>query len=141
MRRELKPVKSRGVLKPSWPWAMQVGQLTRIAQRIANGLITCETVYVVTSLPPGKLCAPALNSMLQNHWGIENKVRYMRHTAFNEDKNQVRHGNAAQVRASLANLTMNILRLAGYEQVSKTRRKAGREPEFVSRLLQRPPTR
>lgn len=68
VRRGLKlgpPVDS---LKIAWQWALQVGQLTRISQRTANGKIRRETVYVVTSLAPGRENAMVVNRMLVNLW-------------------------------------------------------------------------
>ncbi|MGP5002411.1 ISAs1 family transposase, partial [Glutamicibacter ardleyensis] len=134
VRRELKLVQPVGALKIAWPWAVQVGQLTRISQRTATGKISRETVYVVTSLAPDKANASVLNRMLVNHWGIENKVHWVRDVGFNEDKNQIRRGTAARVAASLANLVVSVLRLAGLDQIAKTRRRAARDPEFMAGL-------
>ena len=42
----------------------------------------------------------------------------MRDVTFDEDRCQVRTGGAAQVLATLRNLTISILRLAGFENVA-----------------------
>lgn len=135
VRRELKLVQPVGALKIAWPFALQVGQLTRISQRTAKGKISRETVYVVTSLAPGIANATVVNRMLVSHWGIENKVHWVRDVGFNEDKNQIRRGTAARVAASLANLVVSILRLAGFNQIARTRRRVARDPLFMAGLL------
>ncbi|WP_431711853.1 ISAs1 family transposase [Glutamicibacter uratoxydans] len=135
VRRELKLVQPVGALKIAWPWALQVGQLTRFSQRTAHGKTNSETVYVVTSLAPGMANVSVVNRMLVNHWGIENKVHWVRDVGFNEDKNQIRRGTAARVAASLANLVLSLLRLAGFDRVAESRRRAGRDPEFMAGLL------
>ena len=51
-------------------------------------LISSETAYYLTSLPAA-LAGPAeLDRLVRGHWGIENRVHYVRDVTFDEDRSQ-----------------------------------------------------
>lgn len=76
-----------------------------------------ETAYYVSDLH-GDLAHPkAVAFYVRGHWAIENRSHYVRDGAFDEDRCQVRKGAAPQALATLRNLAISILRLAGFEYV------------------------
>lgn len=89
---------------PAWitfPGAAQVAQLRRTVTKAGKN--TVEVVYLITSAdheaaPPARLAA-----WVQGLWGIENKLHWVRDVSFDEDRSQVRTGNAPHVMATLRN--------------------------------------
>ena len=59
-----------------WPHLAQVCRLERITP--TKGGTRRETVYAVTSLPPEKADAARLLELWRGHWGIENRVHWVR---------------------------------------------------------------
>ncbi|MCF8590383.1 ISAs1 family transposase [Gordonia sp. HY366] len=105
---------------PAWiefPGASQVAQLRRtITGR--DGRRTVEIVYLITSAPFADAPPAVLAGWVQNHWGIENRLHWVRDVTFDEDRSQVRTGNAPHVMASLRNTAIGILRLAGETNIA-----------------------
>jgi hypothetical protein len=64
----------------------------------------------------------------RNHWGIENRLHYVRDVTFEEDSSRIRTGNAPRVMASLRNLVISILRLAGINSIPKALRQFAAKP-------------
>lgn len=96
-----------------------VGQVVRIERSVTkldgsplrkHGTEVC---FAVTSLPPQRASAERLLKLNREHWGIENKVHWVRDVTFDEDRSQVRKQAAPQLMASLRNLAMSLLRMAG----------------------------
>ena len=76
-----------------------------------------ETSYYLSDLT-GPLARPqAFAYYIRGHWGIENRSHNVRDRAFDEDRCQVRSGGAPQALATLRNLAISVLRLAGFEYV------------------------
>ena len=72
-----------------------------------------ETVFCVTSLSSEKADATRLLTLNRGHWSIENRLHYVRDRTFDEDRSQVRKRAAPHMMASLRNLAIGLLRLAG----------------------------
>jgi len=117
-----------------FPHACQTMRIIRGRAEHETGQKTGEQVYVITSLPPELAGAKELANLIRGHWGIENRLHWVRDTSYREDASQVRTGNAAHVMASLRNLAINILRLAGHTNISATLRALDHEPETVRQL-------
>jgi predicted transposase YbfD/YdcC len=112
---------------PDWigfPGAAQVAQVRRTVTKA--GKKSVEVVYLVTSAsaPPATLAA-----WVQGHWGIENRLHWVRDLTFDEDRSQVRTGQAPRVMATLRNTAISLLRLAGWTNIAKALRHHGRDPE------------
>jgi hypothetical protein len=71
-------------LSPAWCGLAQVCRLTR--QRIIRGETTIETVYAITSLRADKADAARLLDLSRQHWGIENRLHYVRDVTWREDR-------------------------------------------------------
>ena len=59
----------------------------------------------------------------------DNAVHHVRDTTFDEDRSQVRTGNAPRVMATLRNTAISLLRLAGWTNIAKALRHHARDPE------------
>ncbi len=69
----------------NWPIAEQVFNLERHFVRLADGRVTDETVYGVTSLTAREASAERLLQLDRRHWGIENELHYRRDETLRED--------------------------------------------------------
>jgi Transposase DDE domain len=65
----------------------------------------------VTSLPAAQAGPERLLALSRAHWGIENKLHYVRDVSFQEDRCRVRAG--AQSLVALRNLAIALIRRAG----------------------------
>ena len=74
----------------AWPGLAQVARIER-RREIARKAST-EIVYLITSLPPEAASPQRLLRLARDHWGIENRLHYVRDVAFAEDRCRVRAG-------------------------------------------------
>ncbi|MDE2842524.1 MAG: ISAs1 family transposase [Chloroflexota bacterium] len=111
---------SAGSVGKAWPHLQQVCRLER---RRVRGGIRVAVSYAVTSLSPEVAGAERLLQILRGHWKIENQVHWVRDVTFDEDRSQVRSGNAPQVMAAFRNLTTTLVRWAGHTNVAAALRR------------------
>ena len=120
----------------AFPHAAQAIQIVR-RRRPLTGKHTkkwsTETVYAVTSLTAIRARPAALAQIVRGHWGIEDRLHWVRDVTYDEDRSQVRTGNGPRVMASLRNLAIAILRLTGHASIAAALRYHARRP---SRPLQ-----
>lgn len=100
-------------LAPSWHGLAQVCRLTR--ERIVRGKATLETVYAITSLTADAAGPERLLALSRAHWGIENKLHYVRDVTCREDQARTSAGHAPQVLAALRNTALTLLRRCGFK--------------------------
>jgi predicted transposase YbfD/YdcC len=74
---------------------------------------TTETVYGITSLTREQADAARLLSIVREHWGIENKVFYVRDQTLGEDACRVRTASAPAALSTLRNGVINVLQRLG----------------------------
>lgn len=118
-----------------FPHAAQVMRLHRTRRELSHhGEATGEIVYAITSLPAELATAAQLAKLLRGHWAIENRLHWIRDTAYDEDTSQVRTGNAARAMAVFRNLAISILRLAGHTNLTATLRAYNRHPDLALEL-------
>jgi len=100
-------------------------QVTRIARIRRDGfdldgtLISKEIVHAVTSLGADRASSADLARIARGQWGIES-VHWLRDTAWAEDANTGYAGNGPQVMATLRNLAISLLHLAGVTEITRT---------------------
>jgi len=99
--------------------------------------ISSETSYHLTSTPRERAGARDLGSHVRGHWGIENKVHWVRDVTFDEDRHQLRAtASPARALATLRNLTMSLLRLAGIDNIAAAIRWIARDATRPAALRQ-----
>ncbi len=114
-----------------FPYAAQVFAIQRETTNLVTGEFHSETVYGVTSLSPQKARPSRLLALNRQHWSIENGLHYVRDMSFDEDRCRIRKRAGAQVMATLRNLAISLLRLAGAASIAPALR-------FCSRSRLRP---
>jgi hypothetical protein len=127
-----------GTVGMPWPHLAQVGRVERRRTVFRRGQVhpMVEVTYAITSLPPDRADARTLLGHLRGHWGIENKIHYVRDVTFDEDRSQVRTGAAPQVMAATRNLVLALLRRARLTNIAAALRTyAGRPADAVALVL------
>lgn len=89
-------------------------------------LISSETVYYLTSVPAALAGPVELDRLVRGHWGIENRVHYVRDVTFDEDRSQAFTGNGPRNLATCRNLAISALRLAGHTNIARALRHIAR---------------
>ena len=99
-----------GSVGTPWPHVQQLCRIQRrrICQR--TGEVETEVTYAITSRTAARADAPALLTFARGHWGIENKLHYVRDVTFDEDRCQIRTGAAPHAFAACRNLAIALLR-------------------------------
>ena len=120
------------------PWtgftgAAQVAQIRRT--RTVKGKKTIEVVYLMTSTSRQDAPPAMLAAWIQHHWRIENRLHWVRDVSFDEDRSQVRTGNTPHVMASLRNIAIGLLRLAGWTNIAAGLRHHARNPQDAIKCL------
>ena len=101
---------------------------------------TVEVVYLVCSLPMEQAQPEQVAAWVQGHWGIENRLHWVRDVVFDEDRHQLRTRNGPEIMAALRNLTISLIRLAHSAQaaIASTTRSLSRRPKRAISLLTQP---
>src|SRR3954453_20082702 len=107
------PARSRSSPRRRGPssGAAQAAPLRRTVTRL--GKRTVEVVHLITFADPTTAPPTRLPAWVQGHWGIETRLHWVREVTFDEDRSQIRTGAAPQVMATLRNLAISLLGLAG----------------------------
>ena len=54
---------------------------------------------------------------IRQHWGIENKIHYVKDTHFKEDDNGIRHNHAAAILSIFQDIAINVYRCKGFNSL------------------------
>ena len=131
-RTERRTLKVTSVAKGlAFPHAAQAIQIVR--RRKMKGKWSRETCYAVTSLTVIQASHAQLAAIARGHWGIEDRLHWVRDMDFDEDRSQVRTATGPRIMASLRNLVITILRLSAAASIAAALRHHARQP---SRPLQ-----
>lgn len=118
-----------------WPHLAQVCRVERERVNTRTGEIERKVTYAITSLPPARADARALLALLRDHWGIENRLHYVRDVTFDEDRSAVRTKAAPQVAAACRNLVIALLRRAGATNIAAACRTFAGRPRTAIALV------
>lgn len=116
-----------------WPHAGQVCAVKREITR--KGTATVEWGYAITSLTPAQASPAHLLAVWRGHWGIENRLHWVRDVTFDEDRSQVRTGAGPQVMAALRSTAIAALRRAGHTNIAAALRTYAGRPTAALALL------
>jgi predicted transposase YbfD/YdcC len=122
-----------------FPGASQVAQIrrTRTAKtKTGAKKKTVEVVYVITSADHHAAPPRTLAAWVQHHWRIES-LHWIRDVVFDEDRSQIRTGTGAETMATLRNIAISLLRLAGWTTIAAALRHHQRHPDKIITLLTR----
>ncbi|MFI1154902.1 ISAs1 family transposase [Streptomyces sp. NPDC020817] len=126
-RDEIRRLKAATVPRLPFPHADQALQIVRRRRTLRTGKVSIERVYAITSLTVHQANAADLAERIRGHWAIENREHHVRDVTFGEDASRVRTGGAPRAMASLRNLAIGALRLAGWDNIAEGLRHHGRD--------------
>lgn len=79
-----------------------------------------QIVHGVTSLTVDQATPEQIARLVREHWTVENKSHWVRDVVYCEDHQHAYAGTGAQVMATVRNLALGLLRLAGITQITRT---------------------
>ena len=108
-RRTCSVLTDLSLLEKLFEWASLRGLVRIEAERFhkTSGKTEREIRYYITSFKPD---ATRLNSIIRQHWGIENKLHWVLDVGFGEDLDRKRAGHAAQNFSLLNRIALNLLK-------------------------------
>ncbi len=118
----------------SFPHAAQAIRVTRRVRPLSGGKWRTVIVYAVTSLTASQATPAQLAGWIRGHWRIE-ALHHIRDTSYAEDASQTRTGNGPQAMATLRNLAIGILKLAGHASIAAACRHHSRDGNRILSTL------
>jgi predicted transposase YbfD/YdcC len=108
-QRKCSVIADLGLIEKAAEWASLQGLVRIESERYhkATGKTEREIRYYITSLKPD---AARLNSVIRQHWGIENKLHWVLDVGFSEDLDRKRAGHAAQNFSIINRIALNLLK-------------------------------
>jgi len=135
-RSEIRTVKLTAVgAGISFPHAKLALQVQRRSRRAGSRRWRTETVYAITDLTLEQTSAAQLADALRAHWGIENRLHWVRDVTFAEDLSQIRTGHGPAVMATLRNLAISLHRRAGASNIATACRTVSRHPSRALAMI------
>ncbi|MEI7557073.1 ISAs1 family transposase [Candidatus Chlorohelix sp.] len=116
-----------------WPYLAQVFEIRR--SWVEKGQLKTELQLGITRLPKEIADVKALLEFKRGHWGIENKLHWVKDVGFGEDASLIHKVSGPHVMAALRNTALNLLRKAGYNKISSRLRFISGHPEHTLALL------
>ncbi len=98
----------------NWKHITRIIRVERTIFFSKNNKTTNEVVYYISNL---NLNAKQFNIGIRNHWSIENSLHWVKDSILNEDKSCVKGEKTASVFSIFRNLSLNIIRYAGFKSI------------------------
>lgn len=131
-------VGSSGEHGTPWPHLQQVCRIERERVHVRRGQVIereVEVSYAITSRAAEHATAADLLRANRGHWSIENGSHWVRDVVLGEDASLIRSGAAPQVVAACRNLTLALLRRAGYPCIAAALRTLAARPAVAVTLV------
>jgi predicted transposase YbfD/YdcC len=119
----------------AFPHAAQAIQIVRRRKLAGKRKRSAETCYAITTLTASQARPAQLAAIIRGHWAIEDRLHWVRDMDFDEDRSQTRTASGPRVMASLRNLAITILRLAGHVSIAAALRHHARRPDRPLRTI------
>ena len=119
-----------------FPHVKAVARIDREVRDAKTGQLRwTETAWAVTSADPRRAGPARLLAASREHWGIENGLHWVRDATMGEDASKVRAASAPRALATMRNLVISVLRLAGVTNIAQALRHLSRRPALAFNLL------
>ncbi len=122
-----------------WPGLKQVCRITRTVKHLSDCKITREISYAVTSLSPQNANAENLLRYNRGHWGMENRLHWVRDVVYAEDASQARCGHIPENTETLRNAAISAIRLdrETHNGIIANLRHFSQNPQDIFKLIRR----
>lgn len=114
-----------------WVGLKSFVQVDRIGMR--QGQPYQQTNYYISSLSTSAL---EFAQSIRGHWGIENRLHWVKDVVFKEDTLPLKHHNAASNLSLIRNIVINIARQHGYDSLTKAERFLSHNIDLLISLLE-----
>jgi len=105
-------------ISAEWVGLNRIVHVHRYGWRHENGDFDEHHYYILSrAINNAKFIAQGI----RGHWGIENKLHYVKDVVQNEDNSNIKGGYAIENLSLLKNATINIFRLNGFPSIKKAR--------------------
>lgn len=91
------------------------------SQRITRDKQETEIRYYISDLMEN---AHDFARRIRGYWGVENQVHYCKDVTLGEDKSRIRTEPLPQIWSIARNLTLNLYREAGFDNMAQAKRKS-----------------
>ena len=119
----------------NFPYVQQVACVQREVYEVCQKTTRVATVYLISSQTPAQASAEQLLALNRGHWGIENKLHYVRDMAYDEDRCRSRTANAPRTLACLRNFAISLLRMMGKTNIKAALRDLAANAGKVLKML------
>jgi predicted transposase YbfD/YdcC len=109
----------------AFPYIRQCFSVERISTDLYGENPTSEIRYGITSLSRKEALPKELLCYLIDHWRIETSSHYVRDDTLGEDRSRIRKGSGPQIMATLRNVSIGIIRVAGGTNIAEAVRYFG----------------
>lgn len=104
-------------INPQWPGIQSLIRVERVGTR--GDKLYHETSYYISS----RICtAQEFSSRIRGHWGIENRLHWVKDVVFHEDSSTIFIGHAPPNLSLIRAIAINLLRRNGYDSITKAHR-------------------
>lgn len=118
-------------INPDWLGLERLIKVERKGTR--GGKPYHQLSYYISSLP---VSATQFAAVIRGHWGIENRLHWVKDVVLAEDKSLIRQGQACANFSIIRTIAINILRHQGYASVTKAQRLIAHDLDKIFFLLQ-----
>lgn len=101
-------------------------------QRLVKGQLSQVDAYFMSDL---NLSAAEFAQGIRGHWGIENKLHWVKDVVCGEDSNRIRHKSGAVNVAVLGTIALNLHRQAGHDSITEGQIKFGSNVKELTKLI------
>jgi len=115
-----------------FPGAAQVFRIRRDTYAPNGQRVGKHILHGVTSLT---CTAAEIAAHVRGHWGIENKIHWIRDVLLGEDAHHAYLGNTPHTMAALRNLALALIRLAGHTRIKRIIERHHANKMLIPKLL------
>lgn len=130
-KRTIKTYKASDLIKKDWLGAKTLIYVKR--ERIVKKEKAVTHSYYLSSL---SLPAKEFSKGVRHHWGIENRLHYVKDVTLKEDESKIKNGNGPGILSLIRNLIISIARINGENRVKKFMRQCSGNVLLISSLLE-----
>lgn len=130
-KRTIKTYKVNEYIKANWPSARTIVCVKR--ERTIKKRKAISYSYYLSSI---SVKAKEFAVGIRHHWGIENRLHYVKDVSLKEDESKIRSGNAPAILSLIRNLVINIARCNGENRIKKHIRQCSGNIELIVSLLE-----
>ena len=134
-RLEVREIRASSELQEylDWPYLAQVFEVRRSWRQ--KGVQKEEVRLGITSLPQAIAGPERLLELKRGHWGVENRLHWVKDEVLGEDRSQVQRGAGPDIMAMLRSCAVSCMRRAGKQRIASGLRGNSRKPAAALALL------